>query len=219
MGIAIGVKLKTFIGRFKKPKQPTKQELFNLEIEHKLQMVADGFEKLMETNWNNLHEGMVAMDKAISNEKSLRKSQGKRANDKFKEEMKTVNENFSKIDVNISKINDIVNKKTAKMSDLIQRFEWALENFNRIEDLTLKANSEYDSYLCEMQSNYDSYVAKLKKEVTEFKRDISEFKKNDNAVVRLTGLETRITLLEIEQQKLIKSPATNIHTLENNRIG
>jgi hypothetical protein len=201
MGIAIGARLKAFIRKVRQRK-PTKQELFNLEIEHKLQMVVDGLNGFVELNFKNVYanidgvkESIAGVVKSIDHERVLRKSQGKRANDKLKQEMATIDENFKAMAADMSKVNDVVNKKSSKIAALIERFEWCLENFAQIETLSLKANSEYEQHEIELRNIVDEGIERIKK-------DISHFKKNDNAVVRLSGLETRITMTELECKKL-----------------
>jgi hypothetical protein len=122
----------------------------------------------------------------IEKEKKLRLEQGKRANEKVRNIASELNKFIDKIEnikIQYSALEIIVNKKNKKAAHLIERFEWSLNNFEKIEVITLKAKDHYDKYLLQLQ------------------RDISEFKETDQAVRRLAHLEERITLMELKYRE------------------
>lgn len=113
-------------------------------------------------------------------ETKLRMEQAKRHAAKTDKKIKELQDYFVE---RISELEDIITRRNKKSTHLADRLEWALNNFTKIEDVTLLAKENYDDYLQQL------------------KTDISEFKKTDQAVMRLAHLEERITLMEVKHRE------------------
>ena len=92
-------------------------------------------------------------------------------------------------------------KKLGKQMDNVIDFSEKVERniYEKVDNVlsSIPNKKNLDNLSEKFQHNYVRCMANLKNDVEDFKKEISEFKKNDNAVVRLSSLETRITLLEI----------------------
>jgi len=199
--MAVGAKIRSFFKFF---------TFRFFDLPKRMDDIVIQFEKLIETVHGNnsltldntrvIGQQMLMLDSCnsdLKNERKLRLEQARRFNMRvakvagyYKDlapKVDFINDDLSDKLENIlshcSELGEIVHKKNKKYSDLIERMEWATNNFAKIEKITLQAKVDYDKYIDQLQ------------------KDISEFKKTDQAVMRLAHLEERITLMEINYRE------------------
>lgn len=151
------------------------------------------------------------LKKELENEKKARNEQHKR----FVEKTKKLLEGFKlELEMEYEARKRLTMSSDEEFQDFkkncLDKLEKNLRFFNEIDEIKRRVSVDYDKYLQELRAEYTTLLGYLEEVVNEYKKEISKFKKNDNAVVRLSSLETRITLLE---ESLKKSPI-KLHVLE-----
>lgn len=108
------------------------------------------------------------------------------------ENFRFMNEKMKKLDPHLKKMDELDNYILMVKNELKALVKTS-EKFVKLEDIRVKVQADYDRYLSDLTEYHQTHIKMLH-------QDISEYKKNDNAVVRLASLETRITLLEGKSQ-------------------
>lgn len=221
--MGIKARLLRFYGKFKKP---SALKLLQTEVDFKMDVLSEGINNFVKTNIENAFDKIKMVDSDFKKESKLRKAQSTRLLKKVEKiatelavNVKESNANFKFMNDKQKKL-DVPLKKIDEMDDLVATMKKELATFRKLNEkleilngIHEKVKVDYDRYLKDLTDYHKTHIEMLH-------RDISEYKKNDNAVVRLSSLESRITLLELKQKDTLKeSSSAKLHTLENRIVG
>lgn len=221
------IKIKTYFTRRYK-----KLEWKVSELDRIHNAIANSLTILIHEKSNEFHERLELaenekdrnhfLEKEFKNESRVRKGQVTKLSKKLEEFIKRFDKDTGNSNANFKFMNDKIKKllpyleKVDEYENLcsmlrkeIGAFHQAGKKFDDLDALASKVKIEYDRYLKDLNTYHQTHLEMLH-------RDISEYKKNDNAVVRLASLESRITMLEIKQKEMLNdSPNVKAPHTEN----
>lgn len=209
MGIGVKDKISRFISRFDFS-LPSRSDRFEDGC-FKLNRLMDELQNL-KSSYNDSCVTIVnisnSLEKNLKKEIRLRKTQSTKLLDRIKSCEDYENVSYSKFNT----IDESLKKATTKVDniyellDTLKRelgvFHGMKDKYENLDTLSSKVKIEYDNYIKQMIDYHEEHLKRLHGVIESYKKEISEFKKSDNAVSRLSTLEERITLLEIENKKL-----------------